>query len=78
MREAKSNARLGIVDSSVPTEDQTTIRVRKELQELLRVIAALEGKTIFSVTDTVLTEYVRRYEATSGRPLLPRAARKSR
>lgn len=63
---------------SVPTEEQTTIRVRKQLQELLRVVAALEGKTIFSITDSVLTDYVKQYESMSGRPLLPRGARKNR
>lgn len=68
----KSVRNLQVNDASVPTEEQTTMRVRKDLQELLRVIAALEGKTIFSVTDSVLTDYVKRYEAMSGRPLLPR------
>lgn len=72
MRETSRTSGLKVVDSNVPVEEQTTIRVRKEVQELLRIIAALEGKTIFSVTDTVLGDYIRRYEAASGRPLQPR------
>lgn len=78
MRAVKTSPPVAVSDASVPTEEQTTIRIRKELQELLRVIAALEGKTIFSVSDTVLTDYVKRYEQASGRPLLPRARSRAR
>jgi hypothetical protein len=63
---------LQLAESSVPTEEQTTIRVRKDLQELLRVIAALEGRTMFAITDAVLSDYVQQYELASGRSLLPR------
>jgi hypothetical protein len=74
MRENQRMSGLKVVESNVPTEEQTTIRVRKDVQELLRIIAALEGKTIFSVTDKVLGDFIRRYEAASGRPLQPRSS----
>lgn len=64
-------------DNTVPAEEQTTIRVSKVLQRHLSMISAIEGKTIFSITDTVLTDYVRRFESALGRPLLPTLPRKS-
>jgi hypothetical protein len=63
--------------SVVSAEDQTTIRVRKEAQEELRIVAALEGRTIFAITDALLTEYLRRYETAIGRPLLPQGRKKT-
>lgn len=74
MTNLKSGLRgVEATEGSVSTADQTTIRVPKRIQEQLKVIAALEQRTIFAVTESVLADYIRRYESAIGRPVLNRA-----
>lgn len=58
------------VDTAViPVEEQTTLRVSKELHEKLSLISAFEDRTIISITQAVLGDYCRRYESATGRSL---------
>lgn len=56
-------------------DEQSTMRVRREVQEKLKVIAAMESLenaetvSVFSLADRVLTNYIRDYESILGRPL---------
>lgn len=64
-------------DIVVPVDEQTTIRIRKGLREQLKMISALDGKTIFSITDSVLGDYVQRYEFAIGRRLMSSRVKKT-
>ena len=56
-------------------DEQSTMRVRREVQEKLKIIAAMESLenaenvSVFSLADRVLTAYIRDYESILGRPL---------
>ncbi len=60
------------IDSIViPIEDQTTVRVSKELHDKLVLISVLEKRTLISIMQSVLGDYCRRYESATGRTLSP-------
>lgn len=56
-------------DAIVPVEEQTTLRVAKELHEKLKLIAAFEGRTMMAIISSVLGDYCKRYESATGRSL---------
>lgn len=59
----------------VPLDEQTTLKVTKDVREALRVISAYEGKTIFAMTDAVLLDFVEQFDAASGYSLMSRYRR---
>jgi hypothetical protein len=62
-------------DALARGDEQSTMRIRREIQEKLKLIAALESLqgteqiTLFSLTDRIMSEYIRKYESILGRPL---------
>lgn len=60
---------VSTLDRVVPVEEQTTLRIEKLLHEDLKMIAVLEGTTIMNITSKLVRDYIRRYEAATGRPL---------
>lgn len=54
---------------AVPVEEQTTLRVEKDLLLQLKMISVFENTTIMAITQRVLQDYCRRYEAATGRAL---------
>jgi hypothetical protein len=62
-----------VENTVVPDDGQTTCKVRKAFRNKLKVISALSNKTVFTLVDSRLAEFVRRYEATIGRPVTPDA-----
>ena len=54
---------------AVPVEDQTTLRVEKDLLQQLKMISVFESTTIMAITSRVLRDYCKRYEAATGRTL---------
>lgn len=62
---------------STPTEEQTTVRVSKQVQEKLKLISAIDGRTQFDIVDGVLRDYIRRFEQAIGRPLAPSSRTKT-
>ncbi|MGH8159393.1 MAG: hypothetical protein ACREPQ_14830 [Rhodanobacter sp.] len=61
----------------VPVADQTTIRVSRVLHEKLKVVAAIEGNSLMELTESVLEDFVQRYESISGRVIAPSHGLKS-
>lgn len=64
-------------EPAAPADEQTTLRVPRDIHEKLKVIAAYEGTTIMSISTNVLGEYIRRYESVTGRPLSTRPKSKA-
>lgn len=58
----------------VPTEEQTTLRIARELQEQLKMVAVWERTTIMDLTDRVVRDWLKRYETATGRALPRRKA----
>lgn len=63
-------------------DEQSTMRVRKDLLDKLGVIAALETAqmgekvTVYSIGERIIANYIERYESALGRPLTPKSNRK--
>ncbi len=74
MQKAKPQLRPNETPSTdtaiIPIDEQTTLRVSKELHEKLSLISAFENRTIISITQAVLGDYCRRYESATGRTLI--------
>jgi|GEM_PF-5964897 len=56
-------------ESSIPLEEQTTIRISRELREKLKAIALIKRCTLMSLTESALEEYCKQWEAASGQRL---------
>ncbi len=54
---------------SIPVDEQTTVRLSRDLQGKLKMIAALERVTLMDVTESALRDFSDRYEVMSGRDL---------
>jgi hypothetical protein len=61
-----------IEDQQGSEEDRTTVAVEKKVREALKVISAYEGKTVFSISDAVIGDFVNQFEAAAGRTIIPR------
>ena len=63
-------------------DEQSTMRVRKDLLDKLGVIAALETAqsgekvTVLSVGERIIANYIERYESALGRPLTTKSNKK--
>jgi hypothetical protein len=61
-----------IEDQQGSEEDRTTVAVEKKVREALKIISAYEGKTVFSISDAVIGDFVNQFEAAAGRTIIPR------
>lgn len=64
-----------IEDQHVSEADRTSLAVDNRVREALKVIAALEEKTVHSIVDAVLEHWVDQFEAVAHRRIVPRARR---
>jgi hypothetical protein len=72
----KKSEGIGVEGAMGRADEQSTVRVRKELQEKLRMICAIESMqgervTMLSLVDRVLEEFVTQFETVYGRRLVP-------
>ena len=58
-------------ESAIPIAEQTTIKVRRDYSDALKVICAWEQRTMLSVVDELLGDYIEKYEQMSGQRVRP-------
>lgn len=63
-------SKLALIEPvTIPADEQTTVRLSRDLQGKLKMIAALERVTLMDVTESALREFSERYEVMSGHEL---------
>ncbi|RQR79157.1 hypothetical protein DIE11_17315 [Burkholderia sp. Bp9012] len=61
-----------IEDYVIPADDQTGLKVAKDVREALRRISLVSGKTIFAITDASLEKFATQFDAASRYALISR------